>query len=63
MGLDIKTITKKLANKFACGCSATTNSSNQTEVVIQGEFTVEVKEFLLKEFPILNESQIEIHEK
>jgi len=63
MGLDIKAITKKLSNKFACGCSAVTNPSNQIEIVIQGDFTFEVKEFLLKEHPAINQSQIEIHEK
>ncbi|KAI9018283.1 eukaryotic translation initiation factor 1-like protein [Hyaloraphidium curvatum] len=44
--IDLKKAAKTFANKFACGSSVTKNAEGKDEIVVQGEFAVEIAEML-----------------
>lgn len=72
VGLDLKTVSKRLANKFACGCSVTDitpsnvqfNSKCTQELCLQGDYLLELEEFLPLEYhDNIRPDQIKLLEK
>lgn len=62
-GLDLKKIAKRLASKYACGCSVTTNPAGYDEIVIQGDFVDDLMDFIPGEWPEISEEQLEVATK
>lgn len=62
-GLDLKKIAKRMAGKYACGCSVTKNPQGQDEIVIQGDFVDDLLEFIPEEYPEVPDEQIDYVEK
>jgi density-regulated protein DRP1 len=57
-GLDLRVVTKRLANKYACGCSVVKSAAGDDEIVIQGDFVDDLMEFLPSEWPLIPSDQI-----
>ncbi|KAJ8042964.1 Density-regulated protein [Holothuria leucospilota] len=53
--IELKKASKQFANHFSCGSAVTA----EDEIVIQGDVTDEVIEFILKKFPQIDEDSIE----
>ena len=49
--MTIKDFAKKMGKKFACGSSVVGDDT----IEIQGDITEELKEFIMKEFPHVNQ--------
>ncbi len=47
----MKKTAKTFASKFACGSSVSKNAEGKDEIVVQGEFAVEIAELLESMFP------------
>jgi len=63
-GLDLKKVSKRLANKYACGCSVVKSPANEDELVLQGDYAYELPEFIAEEWPEeISAKQIKIVEK
>lgn len=50
-GLDLKKVAKRLAGKYACGCSVVKDNNGKEEIDLQGDFIDDLLEFIPKEFP------------
>jgi density-regulated protein DRP1 len=51
IGVDLKKAAKLFANKFACGSSVAKNNQNQDEIVVQGDFSDELIELIITNWP------------
>lgn len=63
LGLDLKKVAKRLANKFACGCSVQVNQTMAgfpEEVVLQGDYVDQLVLFLPQEYAEILPDNIEI---
>ncbi|KAI8065655.1 translation initiation factor SUI1 [Gongronella butleri] len=58
-GVDLKKAAKLFANKFACGSSVAKNNQNQDEIVVQGDFSDEVMELIMANWPHVPEDNVE----
>jgi density-regulated protein DRP1 len=58
-GLDLKKVAKDFGKKFATGSSVTKVPSGGEEIVIQGDVSDEVEEFLLEKYKDIPEDNIE----
>ncbi|KAM4059599.1 translation initiation factor SUI1 domain-containing protein [Hirsutella rhossiliensis] len=58
-GLELKKVAKDLGKKFATGSSVTKVPSGGEEIVIQGDVSDEVEEFLLQKYKEIPEDNIE----
>ncbi|ORZ00927.1 translation initiation factor SUI1 [Syncephalastrum racemosum] len=61
--VDLKKAAKMFANRFACGSSVAKNNQNQDEIVVQGDFSAEVEELILKTWPQVPEDNIDLVEE
>ncbi|KAF7562757.1 hypothetical protein G7046_g1382 [Stylonectria norvegica] len=59
-GLDLKKVAKDLGKKFATGSSVTKVASGGEEIVVQGDVSDEVEEFLLLKYKEIPEDHIEL---
>lgn len=59
-GINMKDVSKLLSKKFACSANVSKNESGQDEIVLTGEFGLEIREFLLLNFNILKETSFKM---
>ncbi|PHH59701.1 hypothetical protein CDD81_2647 [Ophiocordyceps australis] len=59
-GLDLKKVAKDLGKKFATGSSVTKVASGGEEIVVQGDVSDEVEEFLIEKYKEIPEDNIEL---
>ncbi|KAI8378622.1 translation initiation factor SUI1 [Blakeslea trispora] len=52
-GVDMKKAAKMFANRFACGSSVAKNNQGQDEIVVQGDFSDDIHELILTNWPDL----------
>lgn len=50
-GLDLKKVAKDFGKKFACGSSVTKSSAGQDEIVVQGDLSDDILEYLEVKYP------------
>lgn len=53
-GVDLKKAAKKFAGKYACGSSVVKDNAGYEEIDIQGDFVDDLKDYIPKEFPEVN---------
>ncbi|KAI8992151.1 translation initiation factor SUI1 [Mycotypha africana] len=58
-GVDLKKAAKMFANRFACGSSVAKNNQGQDEIVVQGDFSEEIHEIILKNWPTVPQENID----
>lgn len=62
-GLDLKKVAKDFGKKFATGSSVTKTASGGEEIVVQGDVSDEIEEFLLEKYEgVIPEDNIELVE-
>ncbi|KAG9243533.1 translation machinery-associated protein 22 [Calycina marina] len=61
-GLENKKMSKEFGKKFATGSSVTKIPSGGEEIVVQGDVSDEIEEFLLEKYPVIPEDNIELVE-
>jgi len=61
-GLDNKKVAKDFGKKFATGSSVTKLASGGEEIVVQGDVSEEIEEFLLDNYKVIPEDNIELVE-
>lgn len=49
--VELKKAAKMFANRFACGSSVAKNNQNQDEIVVQGDFSDELLDLILANWP------------
>ncbi|KAJ9138976.1 Translation machinery-associated protein 22 [Coniochaeta hoffmannii] len=59
-GLDLKKVAKDFGKKFATGSSVTKVPSGGEEIVVQGDVSDEIEEFLLEKYKDIPEDNIEL---
>lgn len=59
-GLDLKKVAKEFGKKFATGSSVTKTPSGGEEIVVQGDVSDEIEEFLLEKYKEVPEDNIEL---
>lgn len=59
-GLDLKKVSKEFGKKFATGSSVTKVPSGGEEIVVQGDVSDEIEEFLLEKYKAIPEENIEL---
>jgi density-regulated protein DRP1 len=59
-GLELKKVAKDLGKKFATGSSVTKVPSGGEEIVVQGDVSDELEEFLLEKYKVIPEDNIEL---
>ncbi|KAF4581186.1 Density-regulated protein DRP1 [Ophiocordyceps camponoti-floridani] len=59
-GLDLKKVAKDFGKKFATGSSVTKVPSGGEEIVVQGDVSDEVEEFILEKYKEIPEDNIEL---
>ncbi|KAM0345229.1 hypothetical protein ACHAPU_006627 [Fusarium lateritium] len=60
--LELKKVSKDLGKKFATGSSVTKLPSGGEEIVVQGDVSIELQEFLLEKYKHIPEDHIELVE-
>lgn len=60
VGLELKKVAKRLAGKYACGCSVVKMPAGHEEVALQGDFIDDIVAFIPKEWTEIKASQIEV---
>ncbi len=60
--LENKKVAKDLGKKFATGSSVTKLPSGGEEIVVQGDVSEEIEEFLLEKYPVIPEDNYELIE-
>ncbi|KAH8592047.1 translation initiation factor SUI1 [Bisporella sp. PMI_857] len=61
-GLENKKMAKEFGKKFATGASVTKVPSGGEEIVVQGDVSDEIEEFLLEKYKVIPEDNIELVE-
>ncbi|KAK4039777.1 translation machinery-associated protein 22 [Parachaetomium inaequale] len=61
-GLELKKVAKDFGKKFATGASVTKMPSGGEEIVVQGDVSGEIEEFLLEKYKDIPEDNIELVE-
>jgi len=61
-GLENKKMAKELGKKFATGASVTKLPQGGEEIVVQGDVSDDVEEWLLEKYPVIPEDNIELVE-
>ncbi|KAJ1732333.1 Translation machinery-associated protein 22 [Coemansia biformis] len=59
-GIDLKSTAKMLANHFACGGSVAKNLQGLDEIVVQGDFSNEIRDLICAKFPSVPKDNIEL---
>ncbi|CZS89247.1 related to density-regulated protein, translation initiation factor [Rhynchosporium agropyri] len=60
--LDNKKVAKEFGKKFATGSSVTKLASGGEEIVVQGDVSDEIEEFLMEKYPVIPEDNYELVE-
>ncbi|KAL2070985.1 hypothetical protein VTL71DRAFT_14011 [Oculimacula yallundae] len=60
--LENKKVAKDLGKKFATGSSVTKLASGGEEIVVQGDVSEEIEEFLMEKYPVIPEDNYELIE-
>ncbi|CAO3667972.1 unnamed protein product [Umbelopsis vinacea] len=60
--VELKKAAKMFANRFACGSSVAKNNQNQDEIVVQGDFSDELLDLILANWPHIPEDNIDLVE-
>lgn len=60
--LENKRVAKDFGKKFATGSSVTKTASGGEEIVVQGDLSEEIEEFILEKYPTIPEDNIELVE-
>lgn len=58
--LDLKKVAKEFGKKFATGSSVTKTPSGGEEIVVQGDVSDDLEEFLNEKYPQIPEDNIEL---
>ncbi|ORX96253.1 density-regulated protein DRP1 [Basidiobolus meristosporus CBS 931.73] len=61
--IDLKKAAKIFANRFACGSSVAKNKQGLDEIVVQGDFSEEIRDLILENWSVVPENNIEFVEK
>lgn len=62
-GLDLKKVAKDFGKKFATGSSVTKLANGESEIVVQGDVSEEIEEFLLEKWgDVIPEDNVELVE-
>jgi density-regulated protein DRP1 len=61
-GLELKKVSKDFGKKFATGSSVTKTASGTDEIVVQGDVSDEIEEFILDNYKQVPEDNIELIE-
>ncbi len=61
-GLDLKKVAKDFGKKFATGSSVTKLAGGGEEIVVQGDVSDEIEEFLMENYKVIPEDNIELVE-
>jgi len=61
-GLDLKKVAKDFGKKFATGSSVTKLPNGGEEIVVQGDCSDEIEEFLIEKYKEIPEDNIELIE-
>ncbi|KAI9268955.1 translation initiation factor SUI1 [Phascolomyces articulosus] len=61
--VDLKKAAKMFANRFACGSSVAKNNQNQDEIVVQGDFSDDLRDLILAQWPQVPEDNIDLVEE
>lgn len=62
-GLDLKKVAKDFGKKFATGASVTKLANGESEIVVQGDVSEEIEEFLLEKWgDVIPEDNVELVE-
>ncbi|KAG2221961.1 hypothetical protein INT45_010485 [Circinella minor] len=61
--VDLKKAAKMFANRFACGSSVAKNNQNQDEIVVQGDFSDDLHDLILAQWPQVPEDNIDLVEE
>ena len=61
-GLDNKKVAKEFGKKFATGSSVSKVASGGEEIVVQGDVSEEIEEFLMDKYEVIPEDNIELIE-
>lgn len=56
----MKKVAKRLAGKYACGCSVVKTPAGIEEIALQGDFMDDVAEFIPSEYPEVGSHQVEV---
>ena len=59
-GLELKKVAKDFGKKFATGSSVTKTASGGEEIVVQGDVSDEIEEFLIEKYKEIPEDNIEL---
>jgi len=59
-GLDLKKVAKEFGKKFATGSSVTKAPGGGEEIVVQGDLSPDIEEFLLEKYKDIPEDNIEL---
>ncbi|KAK9761872.1 Translation machinery-associated protein 22, variant 2 [Basidiobolus ranarum] len=52
--IDLKKAAKMLANRFACGSSVAKNKQGLDEIVVQGDFSEEIRDLILENWSVVS---------
>lgn len=58
-GLDLKKVAKDFGKKFACGSSVTKGAAGQDEIVVQGDLSDDILEYIEEKYPEVPVDNIE----
>lgn len=58
-GLDLKKVAKDFGKKFACGSSVTKGTAGQDEIVVQGDLSDDILEYIEEKYPEVPVDNIE----
>lgn len=62
-GLELKKVSKEFGKKFATGSSVTKTASGTEEIIVQGDVSEEIEEFLQDKWPgVIPEDNVELVE-
>ena len=56
----MKKVAKRLAGKYACGCSVVKNAAGVEEIALQGDFMDDLASFLPSEYSEIQSRQIDL---
>ncbi|RHZ78338.1 hypothetical protein Glove_166g233 [Diversispora epigaea] len=61
--IDLKKASKTFATKFACGSSVVKNNQGNDEIVVQGDVSDDLYDFILETWPDVPEENVELTEE
>ena len=58
-GLELKKVSKELGKKFASGCSVTKTAAGTEEIILQGDLSDDVFDFIVQKYAEVPEGNLE----